>query len=81
MAVLVLLSFAVGYGVAGEGHDRRVTTALVTSMRNPGLALLLASTYAPQLPGVKLGVLLYVLITVLVSAVALKLSKRATSIP
>jgi bile acid:Na+ symporter, BASS family len=81
MALLVLLSLALGYAVAGEGPGRRVTTALVTSMRNPGLALLLASTYAPQLPGVKLGVLLYVLVTVLVSAVALKLSKRATSIP
>jgi len=33
---------------------------------------LLASTYAPQLPGVKLGVLLYVLITVLVSTLLLK---------
>jgi bile acid:Na+ symporter, BASS family len=81
MAVLVLSSLALGYVVGGEGRERRVTTALVTSMRNPGLALLLASTYAPQLPGVKLGVLLYVLVTVLVSAVALKLSKRATSIP
>lgn len=68
MVLLVVFSLAIGYGVAGEGRERRITTALVTSMRNPGLALLLASTYAPELPGVKLGVLLYVLITVLVSA-------------
>ncbi len=72
MALLVALSLALGYGAAGEGRERRITTALVTSMRNPGLALLLASTYAPQLPGVKLGVLLYVLITVLVSTLLLK---------
>jgi predicted Na+-dependent transporter len=72
MALLVALSLALGYGAAGEGRERRITTALVTSMRNPGLALLLASTYAPHLPGVKLGVLLYVLITVLVSTLLLK---------
>ena len=72
MALLVALSLALGYSAAGEGRERRNTTALVTSMRNPGLALLLANTYAPQLPGVKLGVLLYVLITVLVSTPLLK---------
>lgn len=75
MAVLVALSLALGYGAAGAagaGRERRITTALVTSMRNPGLALLLASTFAPQFPGVKLGVLLYVLITVLVSTAVLK---------
>lgn len=79
MAVLVLLSLLVGFLVAGEGRQSRVTTALVTSMRNPGLALLLTSTYAPHLPAVKLGILLYVLITVLVSGLALKLSFRAMS--
>lgn len=67
MAVLVLLSLALGYGAAGEGRERRITAAAVCSMRNPGLALLLASTYAPQIPGVKLAILLYLLITVLVS--------------
>jgi len=72
MTLLVLLSLLLGWVVAGEGRDRRVTTALVMAMRNPGLALLLASTYAPQLPGVKLGVLLYVLITVLVSSAFLR---------
>ncbi len=72
MALLVALSLALGYGAAGDGRERRITTALVTSMRNPGLALLLASTYAPHLPGVKLGILLYVLITVLVSTLLLK---------
>lgn len=75
MALLVLLSLALGYGMAGDGQERRITTALVTSMRNPGLALLLASTYAPGLPAVKLGILLYVLITVLVSLPLLKLAR------
>lgn len=79
MACLVLLSLALGFVIAGDGRQRRITTALVTSMRNPGLALLLASTYAPQLPGVKVGVLLYVLITVLVSAPWLKQWRQAIS--
>lgn len=72
IALLVLLCLALGYGLAGDGRERRITCALVTSMRNPGLALLLVSTYAPQLPAAKLGVLLYVLITVLLSTPLLK---------
>jgi hypothetical protein len=36
-------------------------------MRNPGLALLLANTYAAEMPGLKIGILTYVLITVLLS--------------
>jgi predicted Na+-dependent transporter len=48
------------------------TAPLLLSFGAGNLALLLASTYAPQLPGVKLGVLLYVLITVLVSTLLLK---------
>lgn len=72
MAVMVLLSLALGALAAGAGRERRITAAAVTSMRNPGLALLLASTYAPQLPGVKLAILLYLLVTVLVSAPLLR---------
>lgn len=72
MALVGLLCLGLGYALAGDGRERRITCALVTSMRNPGLALLLASTYVPQLPAVKLGVLLYVLITVLISAPLLK---------
>ena len=75
MAVLALFSLMLGYGLAGpQGTqaDQRVTVALVTSMRNPGLALLLASTYAAEMPGVKLGILVYVLVTVLVSLPVLR---------
>jgi BASS family bile acid:Na+ symporter len=65
MAVLVLLSLLVGWWAAGGGRHERTTVPLVTSMRNPGLALLFASTYAPSLMGLKLVILLYVLVTVL----------------
>jgi BASS family bile acid:Na+ symporter len=76
MVPLVLLSLAAGYLVAGEGRERRITAALVTSMRNPGLALLLASRFAPQLPGVKIAILAYVLVTVLVSVPVLQRRDR-----
>lgn len=72
MVLVVLGSLGLGYALAGEGRQRRITAAAVTSMRNPGLALLLASTHAPQFPDVKLAILLYLLITVLVSAPLLK---------
>lgn len=72
MALLVLLSLALGSALAGPGRERRITAATVTAMRNPGLALLLASSYAPQWPAVKLAILLYVLITVLLSTLVLR---------
>ena len=67
MAALVLISLALGYGLANRDPSLGVTLALVTSMRNPGLALLLAGIYAPEMPAVKLGILVYLLITVLLS--------------
>jgi bile acid:Na+ symporter, BASS family len=74
--LLVVISLGLGFGLAGSTGDRGVTAALVTSMRNPGLALLLANTYAGTVPGLKLGILLYVLITVLVSLPVLKRSQK-----
>ena len=67
MAALVLISLALGYGLANRDPCLGVTLALATSMRNPGLALLLAGIYAPEMPAVKLGILVYLLITVLLS--------------
>ncbi|TVS06758.1 MAG: transporter [Cyanobium sp. PLM2.Bin73] len=79
MVLLVLFSLMLGYLLAGDQvaqSGQRITVALVTSMRNPGLALLLASTYAPEMPGVKLGILVYVLVTVLVSLPVLRWQRR-----
>ena len=67
MAALVLISLALGYGLTNRDPCLGITLALATSMRNPGLALLLASTYAPEVPALKLGILVYLLITVLLS--------------
>ncbi len=77
MAALVLISLALGYGLAERHPRQRVTLALVTSMRNPGLALLLAGTFAEGVPAVKLGILVYLLTTVVLSAPFLSWQKRA----
>jgi heme exporter protein B len=67
MVVMVVAALAIGYVLAGNDSQERTTTSLVTSMRNPGLALLLASTHGSHLSGVKIGILAYLLITGLVS--------------
>jgi predicted Na+-dependent transporter len=67
MAVLVLAALAIGHGLAGPDPRESTTIALVTSMRNPGLALLFASTYGAGMAGLKLAVLSYLLVTVLIS--------------
>jgi len=79
MALVVAASLALGYGLGGPGKEKKLTAALVTSMRNPGLALLLASSYAADLPGLKLGILTYVLITVLLSIPLIRRLNRGVS--
>jgi predicted Na+-dependent transporter len=79
IGALVLISLALGYGLADRDPRLRVTLALVTSMRNPGLALLLASTFAPGVPAVKLGILVYLLITVVLSVPFLRWQQRTQS--
>jgi hypothetical protein len=52
----------------GEGgRNERLTTALVTSMRNPGLALLFAVSHGQGILGLKLAIVTYLLVTILVS--------------
>jgi predicted Na+-dependent transporter len=67
MAVMVAAALAIGSLTAGQEPRERITVALVTSMRNPGLALLFATTYGAGMPGLKLAVLAYLLVTVLLS--------------
>ena len=65
MAAMVLASLAIGWLAAGRDPEERTTVSLVTSMRNPGLALLFAATHAPAMDGLKLAILLYLLLTVI----------------
>ncbi|MEB3265739.1 MAG: transporter [Cyanobacteriota bacterium] len=67
MALMAGLALLVGLLLAGPVPHEATTGALVTSMRNPGLALLMVATFSPGVVGAKLAILSYVLITVLVS--------------
>jgi predicted Na+-dependent transporter len=75
MAVMVAVALAIGYLSAGPAPGESLTVALVTSMRNPGLALLFATTYGAQMPTIKLAVLAYLLVTVLLSIPFLRWQK------
>ncbi len=67
MAVMVAAALTIGSLMAGPAPGEQLTVALVTSMRNPGLALVFAATYGAAVPGLKLAVLVYLLVTVLLS--------------
>ena len=67
MALMAVAALLLGHGVAGRDPEQRLSGGLVTAMRNPGLALLLAGRSSSEVSGLKLMILLYVLITALVS--------------
>jgi len=67
MALMAGASLALGGALAGAPSTHRRTAALVVSMRNPGLALLFANLHGANLPSLKLGVLVYVLVTVILT--------------
>jgi BASS family bile acid:Na+ symporter len=54
----------------------RRTVAMVTGMRNTGLAVQLAMTYRAGMPGLIPGILSYVLVTVIVSSIFLRWQRR-----
>ncbi|MFN9530955.1 MAG: bile acid:sodium symporter family protein [Cyanobacteriota bacterium] len=68
LAAMVIMTFAalsIGYALGGANSEERTTTAVVTSMRNPGLALLFATTHGKDVSGIKLAILTYLLVTIL----------------
>ena len=67
MALLALAALLMGQAMAGGEPEQRLSAGLVTAMRNPGLALLFANRNGSDLAGLKLLILLYVLVTVVVS--------------
>lgn len=80
MMLLAAIALAMGYALGGNGPEERTTTALVTSMRNPGLALLFAITHGRELPEVKLAILTYLLVTILASLPFLRWSHARQTI-
>ncbi|MFI0401811.1 MAG: transporter [Cyanobium sp.] len=75
-ALMTAIALAIGYLLGGRNPEERTTTALVTSMRNPGLALLFAITHGKEMVGVKLAILTYLLVTILASIPFLRWSKN-----
>ena len=79
MALLIMISLGMGRLLGGENPREGLTTALVTAMRNPGLALLFAAQHGQGLPGLKVWILAYVLITVLLSIPLVRRSSRSAA--
>ena len=79
MGLLIVISLGLGRLLGGENPHEGLTTALVTAMRNPGLALLFAAQHGQGLPGLKLWILAYVLITVLLSIPLVRRSSRSAA--
>jgi predicted Na+-dependent transporter len=75
MLVLIGASQLLGRVLGGWQGREGVSTALVTAMRNPGLALVFAGQHGANLPGLKLWILAYVLVTVL-AGIPLALQSR-----
>ncbi|MCT0218297.1 bile acid:sodium symporter [Synechococcus sp. CS-1329] len=67
MALMTLGSLGLGALLAGRDPIARTTVPLVTSMRNPGLALLFAGIHGGGMPEIKTAILAYLLVTILVS--------------
>lgn len=77
MALQIIGCLLIGRALAGRHQPKHgTTTALVTAMRNPGLALLFAYQFGDQVHGLKLAILLYVLLTALISVPVLRCRPR-----
>lgn len=75
MALQAITALGIGWLLAGRANTHRLTTALVTAMRNPGLALLLASRHGAGMPGLKAAILIYVGVTLVVSLPLIRLAR------
>jgi predicted Na+-dependent transporter len=76
MALMVVVALGIGVLLSGPSRRERTTVALVTSMRNPGLALLFAQLYAPEDSALKLAIVVYLLLTILLSIPFLRRQNR-----
>ncbi len=79
MALLIGVSLGLGRLLGGKQPREGLTTALVTAMRNPGLALLFAGSHGKDVPGLKVWILAYVLVTLLLSIPLVRLERRRRS--
>ena len=76
MVLMAMASLLIGWALGGARSRHRMTTSLVTAMRNPGLALLFASRYGEALSGLGLAISLYALVTLVVSLPLVRLARQ-----
>jgi len=79
MLIMVAMALLIGHLSGGPGEKTRTTLALVTSMRNPGLAMLLATKFASDVAFIRAAIAAYLLLTVLGSIPYLSWRKRVTA--
>jgi predicted Na+-dependent transporter len=78
IALMATLALVIGLVISADQPEHRGTVMLVTALRNPGLALLLANRGGEQIPGLNLAILLYALVTFLITQ---PLSRRQSALP
>lgn len=72
MVVLAGLAVWIGSALAGPASQQGRTAAVVTAMRNPGLALLFATEHSSDLRPTTAAILVYVLVTLALLQIVLK---------
>jgi BASS family bile acid:Na+ symporter len=79
MVFMTVAALGIGYALGGGSRAERLTASLVTSMRNPGLALLFAVTHGQNVPGVKLAIVTYLFVTIVATVPFLWWARQATT--
>jgi BASS family bile acid:Na+ symporter len=75
-AAFVVLGLLVGHVVGGPREEERLVLALSVACRHPAIALAVAEANFPDSPNLALAILLYVVVSVVVSAVYLAVERR-----
>ena len=81
MVIMTVCAFMIGRVLAGQDRRHQLSGGLLTAMRNPGLALLFANHHGGELPGLRLAILLYMLVTLLVSIPFIRQLRGAAPLP
>ncbi len=81
IAIFTVAGLAVGHLSGGPVPGNRTALALATATRHPGVALAILHTVAPQDPGVAPVVLIYLLVSAIVSAPYVVWRKRLARAP
>jgi bile acid:Na+ symporter, BASS family len=68
LAAFIIFGLVVGNSLGGPGSDERLTLALSTACRHPGLALALAAANIPQERNVSSAILLYLVLSLIITA-------------